>query len=171
MSIKWLARIAVIASVFIGLGATGTLAAEDAEVVVASGTLGGGSLADALFNIGEFWMRVAPDTEFHRWLSQGINRKVVIMLTTNPARFGDAKNVRILGGTLMHETAPNPTPATIDVIGRLPTGNLSIVHILFLKDELTGSLGPITFQTADFETAAKFDAYDDTYINVVIAIK
>lgn len=155
---------------FIGLGGIRTLAAEDAEVIVASGTLGGRFLADALFHIGEFWMRVPPDTQFHRWLSQGINRKVVIMLTTDPARFGDATNVRILSGMLIRGTAPNPTPATIDVIGRLPAGNLPVVHILFLKDGLTGSLGPITFETADFETAMRFGAYDDTHISIVIEI-
>lgn len=170
-SIKWLARIAVIAPVFIGLGATRTSAAKDTEVVVASGTLGGHVLAGALFHIGEFWMRVTPDTEFHRWLAQGIDRKVVVMLTTNPDRFGDARNVRILSGTLMHGTAPNPTPATTDVIGRLPAGNLPLVHILFLKDELSGSLGPITFETADFDTATKFDPYDDTHTNIVIKIE
>lgn len=170
MSIRWLPRIAVIASMCIGLGATRTAPADEAEVVIASGTLDGHFLADALFHIGEFWMRVSPDTEFHRWLSQGIHRKVVIMLTANPARFGDATNVRILSGTLMHGTAPNPTPAAIDVIGRLPAGNLSIVHILFLKDGLTGSLGPITFETADFETAMRFGAYDDTHISIVIEI-
>ena len=171
MSIKRLARCAVIVSMFIGLGAARILAAEDAEVIVASGTLDDQFLADALFHIGEFWMRVPPDTVFHRWLSQGIGRKVVIMLTTNPARFADAKNVRILSGTLMHTTAPNPDPVTSNVIGRLPSGNVPVVHVLFLKDELTGSLGAVTFETADLVTAAKFHAYDDAQINIVIEIE
>ena len=170
MSARQLARIAVIVSMCILLGTTRTAPADDADVVVASGTLEGNFLAEALFHIGEFWMRVPPDTEFHRWLSQGIRRKVAIMLTANPARFGDATNVRILSGTLMHGTAPNPTPANIDVIGRLPKGNLGMVHILFLKDELTGSLGPITFETSDFETAMKFDACNGTHVNIVIKI-
>lgn len=170
MSIKGLTQMAVIASVLIGLGAARTSAAEDADVIVASGTLDGHFLSQALFHIGEFWMRVPPDTEFNRWLSQGIDRKVVIMLTANPARFSDVKNVRILSGILMHGTAPSPTPATTDVIGRLPEGNLAVVHVLFLKDELTGSFGPITFETADLGTATKFEAYNDTLTNIVIQI-
>jgi hypothetical protein len=40
-------------------------------------------------------MRVPSDTEFNRWLSQGLKGKAVIMLTDDPARFGDAKNARI----------------------------------------------------------------------------
>ena len=72
----------------IGLGAAGTSAAGDAEVIVASGTLDG--VAGALFHIGGFWMRV---------------------------------------------------------------------------------LGAVTFETADFGTVTKFEAYDDTAIKVVIKIE
>ena len=168
---KWPAGIAVIASIFIGLGAARALAAEGTEVVVVSGTLDGRFLARALFHVGEFWMRVPADTEFNRWLSQGVDRKVVIRLMSDPARFADVKNVRILTGILIHQIAPAPTPAFIDVIGRLPAGDLSFVHMLFLKDELTGTFGPVTFETADFATAAKFDAYDDTEISIVIEIQ
>ena len=77
----------------------------------------------------------------------------------------------ILSGTLMHETAPSPTPAITDVVGRLPAGNLSVVHVLFLEDELTKSIGAVTFETADADTVAKFDVYDDTPINIVIKIE
>ena len=171
MSIKWFARIAVIASMFIGFGATRTVAAGDTDVIVASGKLDGQFLANSLFHIGEFWMRVPSGTVFNRWLSDAVNRKVVIMLATNPAQLEDAKTVQILSGTLVHETAPNPTPANIDVVGRLPTGNLSVVHELFLKDELTGSFGAVTFETADFDTVAKFDAYDNAPITIVIKIE
>ena len=57
----------------------------------------------------------------------------------------------------MHQTAPNARP---------------VVHTLFLKDELTGSLGAVTFQTTDLATAAKFDSYDnDNDVSIVIQIK
>jgi hypothetical protein len=171
MSITWLARIAVIASMIIGLGATRTWATGDTDVIVASGTLHGQFLADALFHIGEeFWMRVPSDTEFNRWLSQGLNRKAVILLTTDAARYGDVKNVRILSGTLIHNIAPTPTPVTTDRVGRLPEGDMSLVHVLFLKDELTGSFGAVTFETADRVTATKFEPYDGAHINIVIQI-
>jgi hypothetical protein len=52
----------------------------------------------------------------------------------------------------------------------LPAGNSPVVHVLFLRDELSGSLGAVTFETADLETATKFDPYDNTHINIVIAI-
>ena len=171
MALKRLAGMAVVISMILGPGGLRTSATADANVIVVSGTLDGEFLAGALFHIGEFWMRVPPDTAFHRWFSQGMNRKVVITLTTDPARFGDAGNVRILSGTLMHGTAPQTTPATTDVVGRLPAGNSPVVHILFLKDELTGSFGAVTFETADLEVAAKFTPYDGTHINLVIQIE
>jgi hypothetical protein len=169
MSIVWFARMGIIASMLAGAGTVGTRARQT-ETIVASGQLGGQVLDSALFRIDEFWMRVPPDTEFNRWLSEGLNRTVVITLNTDVSRFGDSPNVRILGGTLIHVTAPNPTAVSNDVTGRLPSGNLQAVHVLFLKDELTGSLGPITFETADFETAAKFSVYDGDHINIVIRI-
>ena len=170
MSIKRVVRIAIIASMFMGLDATKILAAEKANVIVASGKLDDRFLDDALFHIGEFWMRVAPNTEFRRWLAQGTHRTVVISLMTNPAQFVDARNVRILVGTLMNETASNPTPMTTDVVGRLPEGNSPLVHILFLRDELSGRLSAVTFETSDRDTAAKFAPYDGTNIGIVIAI-
>jgi len=92
-------------------------------------------------------------------------------MTAHPDRFADAKNVRILSGTLMHQTAPAPTPAAANVFGNLPPGDSPIVHVLFLKDKLTGSLGAVTFETADLVTAAKFNDYDGTYLNIVIEIE
>src|SRR5512140_2827670 len=111
-----LARTAVIASVLIGISPIRTTAAGQTDVVLASGEMEGRFLAESLFHIGEFWMKVQADTEFHRWLTQGIDRKVVITLTSNPERFGDDRNMRILTGTLMHETAPDPTSITTDVV-------------------------------------------------------
>jgi hypothetical protein len=42
---------------------------------------------------------------------------------------------------------------------------------LFLKNELTGGISAITFETADRETATKFDFYDDAPINTVVEVK
>ena len=162
---------AVIASMLISLGATRAVAATDTDVIVASGTLDGQFLAGSLLHIGEFWMKVLPDSEFQRWLSQGKDRTLVITITTHPERFADVENIRILSGTLMRGTAPNPTPVLTDVVGRLPYGNTAIVHVLYLKDELTGSLGPITFETADLLTAKKFDPYDNAPINIILKIE
>jgi hypothetical protein len=171
MSINGLVRTALLASMLVGLGATRPSAAGKPGVIVASGELDDRFLADSLFHIGEFWMKVAPDTEFHRWLSRGMHREVVISLLADPAAFVDAgSNVRMLVGTLIHSTAPNPTPMTTDVVGRLPSGNAPLVHVLLLQDNLTGSLGAVTFQTSDYETAVKFAPYDGTIIGIVITL-
>src|SRR5271167_4007749 len=95
MSNKWVVQIALAALMSIDQGATRTLAAEGAEVIVASGTLNSRFLARALFHIGEFWIRVPSDTEFNRWLSHGVARKAIVRLVTDPARFADAKGTRI----------------------------------------------------------------------------
>jgi hypothetical protein len=72
----------------------------------------------------------------------------------------------------MHDIDPfDPTPSTTDVVGRLPRGDLRTVHELFLKDEVTGTFGAITFETADFVTVSKFDAYDNRPINIVVKIE
>jgi len=155
----------------VGLGATAALAANGAEVIVASGKLDGQFLADSLFHVGQFWLKVASKTEFHRWLEQGLDKHVVITLTTDSAPSDDVRNVRILTGTLLHGTAPTPTAVTDNVVGNLPEGNSPVVHILFLKDDLTGTLGAVTFETADLDTAAKFKTYDGTRVNIVIKIE
>ena len=187
MTIKSLARITLIASIGIGIGIgpTRIMASDVPDIILASGPLQEGrnaerhdiggraeeKLPEGLFHIGEFWMSVPPDSVFHHWLSTGAKRKAVISLTFNPGQFGDASNVRILSGTLIHETAPNPTPAGADVRGRLPDGNLLVTHILFLKDELTGSFGAVTFETSDFMTVRKIQDYDGTHVNIVIDIR
>ena len=117
--------------------------------MVASGELDGQFLADSLFHVGN----------------------VVIRLTTDPARFADARDERMLAGTLIDETAPNPTPMTTNVTGRLPEGNMPMIHILFLKDERSGSLGTVTFQTADYETAGKFSAHGGTNVGIIIKLE
>jgi hypothetical protein len=97
------------------------------DVKVASGTLAHHFLTNDLFRIDKLWMQVTPGTLFHRWLSQGINGDVEIILTASPEKFGDRPNVRILSGTLIRGTAPQTSP---------------IVHNVFLHDERTGSTGP-----------------------------
>jgi len=128
----------------------------DKEVAVASGTLVHHELTDDLFHIDNLWMKVKPDTAFHRWLMQGVDRTAFVILTTNPARFLDADNVRILPGRLMHNT----TPAE----GGPP------MHVLFLKDELTRSLGAVTFQTDDPAIVKKVEPFCGAPISVIIEI-
>ena len=123
--------------------------------LIASGTLEHHVLTDDLFRINDFWMRVTPDTEFHRWLSQGVDHHVSITLTTQPERYGDSRNIRILTGTLVHNTS-------IDA--------MVITHVLYVQDPATRALSPITFETVDPHTAAKWDNYDNAEVSVVIKI-
>ena len=157
----------------IGAEAARLHAAPGADAIVASGTLDGRFLAGSLFHIEEFWMRVAKGTEFHRWLSQGLDHTVVIRLAADTVPFGDEKNVRILSGTLVHETAPKPTAITTDVVGRLPAGDSGFVHVYFVRDEIGGSgtLGAITFESADLATVSKFSAYEGAHVNIIIEIR
>ena len=132
------------------------LAGARGDVTVASGTLAHHFFTNDLFRIDKLWMQVAPDTLFHRWLSQGINGQVSIVLTDSPETFGDRPNLRILSGALIHETAPRTSP---------------IVHMMFLHDERLGTSGAVTFETDDLATAAKFHAFDDRDVSVVIEIR
>jgi hypothetical protein len=169
MSVRWLGGIALIVSMLVGPGVPGTLAAQGTDVIVTSGTLD--SFNDTLFHVDEFWIRVPPRTEFNRWLSRGVRHRVVILLTADPEKFGDVEHVRILSGTLIHNIAPAPTPMTEDVVGRLPEGDMGFVHVLFLKNELTGTFNPITFETKDREEATKFENYNGKPINIVIQLE
>jgi len=127
-----------------------------ADIVVVSGTLAHHYFTNDLFRIDTLWMQVAPDTLFHRWLSQGINAPASIVLTATPDQFGDRRNVRILTGTLMHSTTPGQSP---------------IVHTMFVVDQQTGTTGPVTFETDDLATAVKFDRFDDATVSIVIQIQ
>jgi len=148
---------ALMAVMLVGLVCAGVSVAEPpVDDIVASGSLAHHRLTNDLFHIGDLWMRVSPDTVFHRWLSQGIDHTVTILLTTNPTRFADAKKTRILTGTLMDDTAPNATP---------------VIHILFIEDERTHRASPITFETTDRLIASKFDDYDDAEVSIVIQLK
>jgi mono/diheme cytochrome c family protein len=126
------------------------------ELTMVSGNLEHHLLTNDLFHIDDLWMQVAPNTEFHRWLSQGINRNVTILLVLNADRFADAKGVRILTGHLVHDIAPAASP---------------IVHELFLKDPATGAVSAITFETTDAAIAKAFDFHDDGEVSLIIQIK
>ena len=126
------------------------------EVTLVSGTLTHHALTNDLFHIGDLWMHVIPNTEFHGWLSEGIGREVAIVLTPHADRFADVKGVRILTGTLIHDTQPNAAP---------------IVHVLFLKDLMTGAFSAVTFQTTDLGLVKTFDRFDNAEVSLVIQIK
>jgi hypothetical protein len=123
--------------------------------VIASGTLEHHALTNDLFRINDFWMRVTPDTEFHRWLSEGIDRHMSISLTTHPERYGDSRAVRLLTGTLVHNTS-------VDA--------MVVTHILYVQDPETRELSPITFETVDASTARKWDEFDNGEVSVVIKV-
>ena len=171
-TISQLGRIAVIASVLIGAGTTRLHADRAADGIVASGKLDGRFLASSLFHIDEFWIKVAGGTEFHRWLSQGLGHPVVVRLAADATRLTDEKNLRILSGMLVHETAPKPTSITTDVVGRLPEGDSGFVHVFFVRDDIAGSgtLGAVTFESADLATVSKFSAFEGARVNIIIEI-
>jgi hypothetical protein len=146
-------------------------AAELPDVILAAGKLAHHRVSNELFQVDELWIRVAEDTEFHRWLSQGINREVTVSITTQTAQRTDQAGTRILTGKLVHLTAPNPTPTTVDVVGQLPPGNLPMVHIVFVRDEALGTLGAVTLQTSDGATVSRLQGFDDADVSIVIAIK
>jgi len=123
--------------------------------LIASGVMDHHRLTNDLFHVNDFWMRVTPDTEFHRWLSQGIDRHVSISLTTTPERYGDSSNVRILTGTLIHNTSIDAS---------------LILHVLYVQDPQTRALSPVTFETVDQHTAAKWDNFDNGEVSVVIRV-
>ena len=154
---KHIASIVFVLAALGGFDATPAedVAGQESEITLASGTLAHHRLTNDLFHIDDLWMKVAPDTEFHRWLSQGVGRTVSVVLTSNVDRFADIKNVRLLSGTLIHETAPTTSP---------------VVHMLFFRDERTASLGAVTFQTDDLATAMKFDSFEGEKAGVIIAI-
>jgi hypothetical protein len=128
----------------------------DGDGVVIVGTLAHHRLSNDLFRIDRLWMRVEPDTLFHRWLLDGAGRVAAIGLTTDPGRFADVPNVRILTGRLIHQTAPTATP---------------LLHVLFLEDPLSGFLGPITFETQDPIVAHTFDRWADAEVSVIVEIR
>ena len=168
MTKPWAASLVLLAA----LGPWATLhAAERADVTLAAGKLAHHRFSNDLFQVAELWIRVAENTEFHRWLSQGIDREVSVVITTQTARLTDETDTRILTGKLVHQTAPNPTPNTVDVVGQLPPGDLPMVHIVFVRDEAFGTLGAVTLQTSDGATASRLEGFDDASVSIVIAIK
>jgi hypothetical protein len=113
-------------------------------------------LTNDLFHIDDLWFRVEPDTAFHRWLSQGVGNQAAITLTDEPGRFADVANVRILTGRLAHQTVPSASP---------------VLHVLFLRDEVTESLGAVTFEAEDPVIAATFDLWAGVEVSVIVEIR
>ena len=58
--------------------------AAERDITIASGKLAHHRFSNELFRIHELWIGVAEDTEFHRWLSQGIDRNVALVLRRIP---------------------------------------------------------------------------------------
>ena len=146
---------ALAAAVLLAVPSAAPQAVFGDDVVVVSGELEHHRATNSLFHIDELWMQVTPDTQFHRWLSQGIDKDVAIILTRNPDRYGDRENVRILSGRLMHITVPSASP---------------VMHVLYIEDQETGAMSPITFQTDDPALARKFDPFDDRDASIIIEI-
>ena len=153
------------------VGATGQKLSGTGDVTIAEGKLKHSGLSNELFRIDGLWIRVTENTEFHGWLSQGIDHRVAFVLTSNTGRLTDEKGTRILTGKLIHETAPTPTSNAVDAVGQLPPGDLPMVHIVFLKDEQTGTIGAVTLQTSDRLTASKFTGFDDVIVSIVIKVE
>jgi hypothetical protein len=155
---------ALCGAIFVALCAAGcagrstrmSTAALDGNSVVIVGTLVHHRLSNDLFHVDRLWMRVETDTMFHRWLRGGAGQIAAIALTTDPARFEDLPNVRILSGRLIHQTAPTATP---------------LLHVLFLQDDGTGALSPVTFETEDPAVAHTLDRWADADVSVIIEIR
>lgn len=126
------------------------------EVVIASGTLVHHALTDDLFHIGTLWIRGTPGTEYYRWLSAGTGHQATLTLAVDPSRFADARNTRILPGTLRHNEAPSAWP---------------IVHVLFFTDDETGAISPLTVETNDEAAARLFGRRDNVVSSLVVQIK
>ena len=45
-----------------------------------------------------------------------------------------------------------------------------MVHIVFLRDELTETIGAVTLQTSDRDTASRFIGCGDANVSIVISI-
>jgi hypothetical protein len=130
--------------------------ALQSEVRMADGRLVRDVMTKVSFHVGALWMQVAPDTVFHKWLASGAGKRATIVLTTDTSRMTDAKNARLLTGTLVHCTAPGKTP---------------VIHTFMVKDHVLGVLGQVTFQTTDNALAAKFAAHDGANFSLVLSIK
>ncbi len=130
---------------------------DSAAIRVVSGRLVHYRLSDELFHIDDLWLRVAPGTEFHRWLSAARNKRVTILLATGTDRFAEASSGRILIGELVHGTAPQD--------------GAGLVHVLVLRDHTSNTLGPITFQTDDLGIARKFDVHAGEMVSILVSVQ
>ena len=93
-------------------------------------------------------------------------------MAAGAATSGDEPNARVLSGTLSHQMAPKPTSIDSDVVGRLPRGDSGFVHEYFVSDAIAGAvtLSPVTFETADSATVAKFSPFEGGRVTIVIEI-
>src|SRR5689334_11244738 len=128
---------------------------EGRDVPVVCGRLTQDRSHDNLFRVGELWLHARRGSVMDRWLSQAANRRVVVTLTSHPDAYGDRANVKILTGTLQHNTAPR---------------GMTTIHIVFMRDEMTGTLGPITFETTAFNVASRFDRYTGKDVSIVVRV-
>lgn len=128
---------------------------EARDVPVACGRLAQDRSPDNLFHVGELWLHAPRGSVMDRWLSQAANGQVAVTLTSHPDVYGDQSNVKILTGTLQHNTAPY---------------GLATIHIVFMRDEVTGTLGPITFETTAFGVASQFDRYTGKDVSIVVRV-
>jgi len=124
--------------------------------VVADGTLVHHIATNALFHIGDLWMRVNTGTLLHRWLESGSGNRAAIALTTEPGRYADLPNIRIFTGRLIHQIDPSESP---------------LVHVFLLQDDAMGAIGPIMFQTKDRMVMGLFDAWCEMTVSIVIEVR
>jgi hypothetical protein len=142
-----------------GRNRTGALVAYleliQTEITVVSGSIAHHRLTNDLFHIDGLWFRVPPGTELHRWFLQARPAPMAVILTANPERFGDGRDVRILNGTLIHELAPQTLPMT---------------HSVLIRDQSTGGLSSVTLETTNLLIVRRLAVYDDEEVSVVFKI-
>jgi hypothetical protein len=128
---------------------------EARDVPVACGRLAQDRSHVNLFHVGELWLHAPTGSIMNRWLLQAADAQVAVTLTSRPDTYGDSPDVKILTGTLQHNTAPR---------------GLATIHIVFMRDEVTGTIGPVTFETTTFGVASRFDRYTGKNVSIVIRV-
>ena len=110
---------------------------------------------DNLFRVGKLWLHAPRGSVFDRWLAQAAGAEVVVSLTSRPDSHGGEPNLKILTGTLQHNTAPS---------------ELDTIHVVYMRDQHTGTPGPVTFETTAFDLASRFDAYAGRTVSIIIRV-
>jgi len=147
-----LACVALAVQVFVDLK---TPTCEARDLPLACGRLVQDHRTDNLFHVGELWLHAPRGSVFHRWLLQAADGQVTVTLTSRPDAYGDDPNVKIVTGTLQHNTAPAGTET---------------IHIVFMRDDVTGVLGPVTLETTAFSVASRVDRFTGQPVSIVIRI-